>query len=98
MARGLIAFVLAILVGSAVIAFAWFWYRPLLALAIFGGGALVAFLLTRLGSKKAAAPAGAPAGAPPVQSPKFGRAAEPAPAPAPEASKAAPSGPGTIKW
>lgn len=102
---GLIAFVMAILVGSGVIAFAWFWYRPLLALAIFGGGALVAFLLTRMrGSKPALA--GAPAGAPPpASSPKFGRAADPSTAPsareqapAPEAPKPAQGGPGKINW
>lgn len=93
---GLIAFVMAILVGSAVIAFAWFWYRPLLALAIFGGGALIAFLLTRLRSKKTVAQSAEPRAAQPSESPKFGRAAEPAPAP--EAPKPAPGAPGKISW
>lgn len=55
MGTGLIAFVLALLVGTATIAVAWFWYRPLLAIGIAVAGLLVAFLLTRLGRRKVAA-------------------------------------------
>lgn len=50
---GLVAFVLAIAVGTVVIAFAWFWYRPLLALGILAAGALVAWLLVRFGRSRA---------------------------------------------
>lgn len=49
----ILALVLAVLVGAVTIAFAWFWYRPLLALAILGGGAVIAYLLTLAGRKKA---------------------------------------------
>ena len=59
MGTGLVAFVLALLVGTATIAVAWFWYRPLLAIGIALGGLAVAWLLTRLGRKRAAAPAAA---------------------------------------
>ncbi|GAA4119216.1 TMEM43 family protein [Aminobacter aganoensis] len=55
MGTGLIAFVLALLLGSATIAVAWFWYRPLLAIGIAVAGVLVALLLTRLGRRKVAA-------------------------------------------
>jgi len=51
---GLIAFILALLVGGGVIAIAWFWYRPLLSLAIFGGAVLIAFGLSYLGKARAA--------------------------------------------
>jgi len=56
---GLIAFVLALLVGTSTIAVAWFWYRPLLALGILAAGLAVAYLLTKIGRRKAAAPAAA---------------------------------------
>lgn len=59
MGTGLIAFVLALLLGSATIAVAWFWYRPLLAIGIAVGGLVVAWLLAKLGRKKAAAPVAA---------------------------------------
>lgn len=51
---GLIAFILALLVGGGVIAIAWFWYRPLLSLAIFGGAVLIAFGLSYIGKARAA--------------------------------------------
>jgi hypothetical protein len=57
MGTGLIAFVLALLVGTATIAFAWFWYRPLLAIGIAVAGLVLAYLLTRFGKRKAAAAA-----------------------------------------
>jgi hypothetical protein len=54
---GLVAFLLAIAVGTVVIAFAWFWYRPLLALGILAAGALVSWLLVRYGKSRAPRPA-----------------------------------------
>lgn len=54
---GLVAFVLALLVGSATIAFAWFWYRPLVAIGVLVAGFAIAYLLTRIGERKAAAAA-----------------------------------------
>ena len=58
MGTGLVAFLLAVVVGAIVIAVAWFWYRPLLSLGILAGAAVIAFLITRLGkAKQAAAPA-----------------------------------------
>lgn len=58
---GAIAFVLAVLVGGATIALAWFWYRPLLAIGIAAAAIAVAALVSRLGRKTAA---GETAGAP----------------------------------
>ena len=55
MGTGLVAFVLALLVGSATIAVAWFWYRPLLAVGIAVAGLALAYVLTRFGRRKAAA-------------------------------------------
>ncbi|WP_269932435.1 TMEM43 family protein [Aminobacter sp. HY435] len=57
MGTGLVAFALALLVGSVTIAFAWFWYRPVLALGILAAGLALSFLLTRMGKRKAAAAA-----------------------------------------
>ncbi|MBE1208288.1 TMEM43 family protein [Aminobacter carboxidus] len=57
MGTGLVAFVLALLVGTATIAIAWFWYRPLLAIGIAVAGLALAYLLTRFGRKKTTAPA-----------------------------------------
>lgn len=54
MGTGLVSFVLAILVGSAVIALAWFWYRPLLALAILAVGVLVFWLAGRYAKRQPA--------------------------------------------
>lgn len=50
---GLIAIVLALLVGTLTIALAWFWCRPLLAIGIVVVGLAVVFVLTRLGQRKA---------------------------------------------
>ncbi len=55
MGTGLIAFALALLVGSATIAVAWFWYRPLLAAGIAIAGLAVAYVLMRIGKRRAAA-------------------------------------------
>ncbi len=66
MGTGIIAFVLAILVGTTTIAIAWFWYRPLLAAGILAAGVIAAAAVYYLGrSRKAVAPVAAPgAGAP----------------------------------
>jgi hypothetical protein len=53
---GIIAFFLAILVGTVTIAIAWFWYRPLLALGIIVVGVVIAALVAKLGRARAAAP------------------------------------------
>ena len=59
---GIVAFFLAILVGSFTIAVAWFWYRPLLALGIIVAGVVIAALVARLGRSRSAAPVPAPPG------------------------------------
>lgn len=61
MGTGIIAFVLAILVGTTTIAIAWFWYRPLLAVAIMAAGVIAAAAVYYIGrSRKAAAPMATP--------------------------------------
>ena len=55
MGTGLVAMVFGILIGTVTIAVAWFWYRPLTALAILAIGAAAAFALLKLGRKKQAA-------------------------------------------
>ena len=61
MGTGIIAFFLAILVGTTTIAIAWFWYRPLLAAGILAAGIIAAAVVYYLGrSRKAAAPAVVP--------------------------------------
>ncbi|MGX5847278.1 TMEM43 family protein [Mesorhizobium sp. PL10] len=66
MGTGIIAFVLAILVGTTTIAIAWFWYRPVLAVAILAAGVIAAVAVYYIGrSRKAAAPMTTPStGAP----------------------------------
>ncbi|MCB1507707.1 MAG: TMEM43 family protein [Hyphomicrobiaceae bacterium] len=54
MGTGFAGFILAALVGTLTIAVAWFTYRPLLSLAIFGGGALIAAGLAYLRRGRAA--------------------------------------------
>lgn len=67
MGTGLIAFLLAIVVGTITIAIAWFYYRPLLAIGILVVGALIAAgIIYVLRSRRAAATAGAPAPATPA--------------------------------
>ncbi|WP_274628370.1 TMEM43 family protein [Arvimicrobium flavum] len=58
---GLVALLLAILVGTVTIGMAWFWYRPLLGAAIMAGGLAVAYGLGRLRRARGNAPAAAPA-------------------------------------
>lgn len=55
MGTGLVAFVLALLVGTVTIAFAWFWYRPFLAIGILAVGFAATYMLTRIGKRKAVA-------------------------------------------
>jgi len=62
MGTGLVGFVGAALVGSLVIAVAWFWYRPLLSLIVIAVGVGVAALLMRFGRRRAAGGSPAPAG------------------------------------
>lgn len=62
MGTGLIAFLLAIVVGTITIAIAWFYYRPLLAIGIL----IAAGIIYVLRSRRAAATAGATAPATPA--------------------------------
>jgi hypothetical protein len=57
MGTGLIALLLAVLVGAATIAIAWFWYRPLLAAAIIVAGLIIAYAIGKLGRARAKAEA-----------------------------------------
>lgn len=57
---GIAAFILAIAVGTLVIAFAWFWYRPILSLAILAAGAIAVWLLSRYARSHAPEPQPAP--------------------------------------
>ncbi|TJV05271.1 MAG: hypothetical protein E5Y12_09335, partial [Mesorhizobium sp.] len=57
MGTGIIAFFLAILVGTTTIAIAWFWYRPVLAVGILAAGVIAAAAVYYLGrSRKPVAP------------------------------------------
>lgn len=60
---GLIALILTLIIGPTVIAIGWFAYRPLLALAIIGGGVAIAFGIGYLRRKSQ-----------PAAQPNFGRA------------------------
>jgi hypothetical protein len=61
---GIVAFFLAVLVGSVTIAIAWLWYRPLLALGIIVAGVVIATLVARLGRSRGAIPAASGAARP----------------------------------
>lgn len=52
---GTVAFVLALLVGLATIAVAWFWYRPLMSIGLVAIALVVAAFFTYLGKKRPAA-------------------------------------------
>ena len=52
MGTGIIAAFAGILLGTAVIALAWFWYRPVIALAILAAGIVLAYGVTLLGRRK----------------------------------------------
>lgn len=56
---GIVATVAGILIGSATIAIAWFYYRPFTALVILAVGGAAAFAITWLGRRRKAAPAAA---------------------------------------
>lgn len=61
MGTGIIAFFLAILVGTTTIAIAWFWYRPVLAAGILAAGLIAAAAVYYIGrSRKPAATVAAP--------------------------------------
>ena len=61
MGTGIIAFFLAILVGTVTIAIAWFWYRPVLAAGILAAGVIAAAAVYYIGrSRKPAATVAAP--------------------------------------
>jgi Transmembrane protein 43 len=59
----LVALVLTIALGSAIIALAWLWYRPLLAIGALVIGFAIAFGLHKLAARKAASRKLAPAAA-----------------------------------
>lgn len=67
---GLIGMALAFVVGPLVMAIAWFWYRPIVALAVIGVGVLVAFGLSALARSRAQARAAAQAMRPPMPPPQ----------------------------
>jgi hypothetical protein len=59
MGTGIIAFFMAIVVGTITIAIAWFYYRPLLAVGILAVGAVIAGVIVYIGRsrRQAAVPA-----------------------------------------
>ena len=61
MGTGLVAFLLAIVVGTITIAIAWFYYRPVLAIGILVAGAVVAAAIIYIGRSRRKAAAQAPA-------------------------------------
>lgn len=67
---GLIAMALSFLVGPLVIAIAWFWFRPIVALAVIGVGVLVALGLSALARNRAQARMAAQAMRPPMPPPQ----------------------------
>lgn len=81
MGTGLIAFLLAVLLGTGTIAVAWFYYRPLVSAIVAVAGLLVAAGIVHFGKARRAATASAPAATP--------LAAEPAPAPSATAARPA---------
>jgi hypothetical protein len=48
-------------VAGFVIALAWFWYRPLVGLAVLAAGLIAGIALHRLAGRRGATPAGAAA-------------------------------------
>ena len=61
MGTGLVAFLLAIVVGTITIAIAWFYYRPLLAVGILVVGAVIAAAIIYIGRARRQVAAPAPA-------------------------------------
>ncbi|MGE3307971.1 MAG: TMEM43 family protein, partial [Rhizobiaceae bacterium] len=72
---GLLAFLLAIVIGTVTIAIAWFWYRPILSLIIIAAGLAIAAVVYMIGRRRSAAAPAAPL-------PQAAPAAPAAPAPA----------------
>ena len=59
---GLVALAFTMVVGGVVIAMAWFWYRPLVGIAVLAAGLVAGILAHRLAtSRSAARPSPAPA-------------------------------------
>ncbi|MFZ2069399.1 MAG: TMEM43 family protein [Xanthobacteraceae bacterium] len=59
---GLVALAFTMVVGGVVIAMAWFWYRPLVGIAVLAAGLVAGILARRLAtSRSAARPSPAPA-------------------------------------
>ena len=52
MGTGLVAFLLAIVVGTITIAIAWFYYRPVLAIGILVVGAVIAAAIIYIGRSR----------------------------------------------
>jgi hypothetical protein len=61
MGTGLVAFLLAVIVGTITIAIAWFYYRPVLAIGILVGGALIAAGIIYVGRARRRAATAIPA-------------------------------------
>ena len=57
---GLVALFLTLIGASLTIAVAWFWYRPLVAVAVLAAGGVLAYLTGRLGASRKAAPTTSP--------------------------------------
>lgn len=59
---GLVALAFTMVVGGVVIAMAWFWYRPLVGIAVLAAGVVASILAHRLAASRSAAwPSSAPA-------------------------------------
>ena len=58
---GLVALAFTMVVAGFVIALAWFWYRPLVGLAVLAAGLIAGIALHRLAGRLSATPAGAAA-------------------------------------
>ena len=58
---GLVALAFTMVVAGFVIALAWFWYRPLVGVAVLAFGLIAGIGLHRLAGRRSAAPAGGPA-------------------------------------
>ncbi|MBO3760411.1 TMEM43 family protein [Ciceribacter sp. L1K22] len=58
-ATGIVAFALAAFGSLLVIGIAWFWYRPVLSLALIGGGVVIALVAMRFAKSRATSKAAA---------------------------------------
>jgi hypothetical protein len=59
---GIVSLFMTVILAPLVIAVAWFWYRPVVAVAVIAGGLVVAYGLKTLAARRSAARR-APAGA-----------------------------------